>query len=189
MITQDPAERTAIVGSPYLDLGNGSWALGSGGCSSGCVPGGAFAFGRDEVWASVPASVAGARAWTRDVLSRWDLCVLSDDCELCVSELVTNAVKHAPPVDPSVGITVRAWLWTRRALVIEVIDGSPCLPTMPASDVLRPSASNLTHLPCGHRGLLAVGCVADDLVWERREYGKSVWVRFVLGPYGLHGRP
>jgi hypothetical protein len=42
-----------------------------------------------------PESVAVAREFTRVVLSAWGMTAVSDDAELVVSELVTNALRHA----------------------------------------------------------------------------------------------
>jgi len=42
-----------------------------------------------------PESVGVAREFTRVVLSAWGMAAVSDDAELVVSELVTNALRHA----------------------------------------------------------------------------------------------
>lgn len=51
-----------------------------------------------QTLALVASSPALARMSTRTTLSCWSLDDLSDDAELIVSELVTNAVRHARPV-------------------------------------------------------------------------------------------
>ncbi|MET7764821.1 ATP-binding protein [Streptomyces sp. NPDC005336] len=49
----------------------------------------------------VASSVTLARMSTRTTLACWSLDELADDAELIVSELVTNAVRHARPPAPS----------------------------------------------------------------------------------------
>lgn len=49
----------------------------------------------------VASSVALARMSTRTTPACWSLDELADDAELIVSELVTNAVRHARPPAPS----------------------------------------------------------------------------------------
>ncbi|MEU8707297.1 ATP-binding protein [Streptomyces sp. NPDC048565] len=44
-------------------------------------------------------AVGGARRFTRTTLNSWDLCDRFDDVALVVSELVTNALRHALPSD------------------------------------------------------------------------------------------
>ena len=43
-----------------------------------------------------PESVRAAREFTRATLAGWGMAALSDDAELVISELVTNALRHAP---------------------------------------------------------------------------------------------
>jgi anti-sigma regulatory factor (Ser/Thr protein kinase) len=69
-------------------------------------------------------SVRLARQVTRDVLARWRLAYMEDTAVLLVSELVTNAVRHARDthaiaLDLEIGES-----WLR----IEVQDADPCWP-------------------------------------------------------------
>lgn len=81
--------------------------------------------GRVAVWdlPHDPASVSGIRAAVTEQLGRWGLEELVFATELLVSELVTNAIRHA--VGP---IQVR--LLRDRALICEVSDGSSTSPRM-----------------------------------------------------------
>ncbi|PNV35707.1 protein phosphatase [Streptomyces sp. DH-12] len=106
-----------------------------------------------------PAVVADARRSAQDQLSRWGL----DDelvftTELLVSELVTNAVRHASG-------RVRLRLILERTLVCEVLDGGA-------------SAPHLRHpraMDEGGRGLLLVSQLAER--WGTRFVpdGKIIW--------------
>ena len=85
------------------------------------------ALGSDHVasWdlPSDPAFVAQARALATDTLSKWDLEELHFTTELIVSELVTNAIRHA--VGP-----VRLRLIRQSGLICEVSDGSSTSPRL-----------------------------------------------------------
>ncbi|MFD5629842.1 MULTISPECIES: ATP-binding protein [unclassified Streptomyces] len=118
----------------------------------------------------VAGNIAEVRHGARIVLAGW--AVPDDACEtvvLIVSELATNAVRHArvPGRTFDVALTYDE---TGKAVEIEVSDGSPRHP------VVRPFDPDATS----GRGLLLVEALSD--VWEvrDREFGKTVWVR-VLG--------
>ncbi|MGK5632357.1 ATP-binding protein [Streptomyces sp. URMC 123] len=94
-------------------------------------------------------SVKGAREFTRSSLERWDLADHFDSVALVVSELVTNALRHALPREgasdphaqpPGHAPAVRLHLmrWTSR-LVCAVRDPSDESP-LPGPDELRPAA-------------------------------------------------
>lgn len=117
-------------------------------------------------------------------LAEWRLSAVSDDALLCVSELVTNAVRHTAcarhgcPPERLVSVTVRRRGWW--ALVLEVGDDDPCLPR-------RPRECDGEAL--GGRGLVIVGALADRVWWLRTpQGGKSVFVRFELARYGIGER-
>jgi anti-sigma regulatory factor (Ser/Thr protein kinase) len=65
-----------------------------------------------------PESVKAARAWVRQVLDRLDRDDIVDAAELCVSELVTNAILHGTP---PISVRVRG---TRDHPRVEVRDAS-----------------------------------------------------------------
>jgi serine phosphatase RsbU (regulator of sigma subunit)/anti-sigma regulatory factor (Ser/Thr protein kinase) len=68
-----------------------------------------------------PAVVADARKATTEQLSRWGLDELAFTTELVVSELVTNAIRHATG-------PIRLRLITEQALICEVFDGGATAP-------------------------------------------------------------
>ena len=86
-----------------------------------------------------------------------------DDAMLVLSELVSNAVKHASPL-PSGEITVR-WLVRDDALHIEITDGGA---------VTRPHASAAALSSLGGRGLDIVRTVSSQ--WGVTEEADSVTV-------------
>ncbi|GGP96297.1 hypothetical protein GCM10010266_19090 [Streptomyces griseomycini] len=123
--------------------------------------------GRVAVWAlpADPAVVAEARRSATRQLSRWGLDELAFTTELVVSELVTNAIRHA--VGP-----VRLRLIHERSLVCEVFDGGTTTPR-----VRHPRATDE-----GGRGLLLVSQLAQR--WGTRfvAEGKIIWAEQSLSP-------
>jgi anti-sigma regulatory factor (Ser/Thr protein kinase) len=125
----------------------------------------------------------------RIALSGWGLSRLCSDVQLCVSELVGNAVHHSIP-DNFVGrpqaehmlvLTLRAWPgW----LFVGVADEDSSPPTLPIGDAFGPDfAQDLPEapLPDRGRGLHIVRTLSDYLWWvPRDEGGKSVFCRFDL---------
>lgn len=105
-----------------------------------------------------PAVVAEARRTTSRQLARWELDELVFTTELIVSELVTNALRHA-----SGPVTLR--LIRERALVCEVFDGGATAPHL-----RHPRAMDE-----GGRGLLLVSQLAQR--WGTRFVpdGKIIW--------------
>lgn len=115
---------------------------------------------------ALPGAVACARLHTRQVLWEWGLWSFSENAELAVSELVTNAVRASQ----SAGwiLPVRLWLSSDRSrLLIEVEDTSRALPSQTAAgdDDER------------GRGLLIVDAVSAKWGWDIKDDhgGKTVW--------------
>lgn len=73
---------------------------------------------------ALPTSVRAARAFTRAVLDRWQLSALAEDAAEVVSELVTNALRHANWPDPAAPIPLRLQRLGDRVR-IEVDDQDP----------------------------------------------------------------
>lgn len=128
-----------------------------------------------------------ARRTTRETLEEWGLVHLADDVELCVSELVGNAVHHATPDAPlcagerHIAVALRAW---PKWLFVEVSDEDSTPPMLPLGDLPELGESGASPdalLPEAGRGLFIVQSLADAVWWApRRQGGKSVFCRFDL---------
>jgi anti-sigma regulatory factor (Ser/Thr protein kinase) len=104
--------------------------------------------------------VGHARGFAREVLSEWG--VLSDDAELVVGELASNAVLHTD------GNFKLCLCRGEEAVVVEVTDSDPRCPRVELS-YPRPRSG---------RGLLIVEAVSSS--WGSRvtpEGGKTVWAK------------
>ncbi|CAN5160715.1 hypothetical protein BH24ACT10_BH24ACT10_15730 [soil metagenome] len=110
---------------------------------------------------SGPASAAQARAAVAACSVRLGLEEIRDDVVLVVSEMVTNAVRHA---QPPVGLEIEAG---EDDVVIAVCDGSPQTPVARAADVDAE----------GGRGMLLVDLLSDDHGVRVQPPGKTVWAR------------
>ncbi|MEU1852596.1 ATP-binding protein [Streptomyces sp. NPDC019990] len=126
---------------------------------------------------AVDASVPQARHAVRDLLLRQGVPVSDDLAQgllLIVSELVTNAVKHAAVLSPTIAVEVAVEAeWLR----VSVEDDHP----------YRPTALETDHGRTGGRGLLLVrevtreaGGVCD--VEYTASGGKVIWVALPLKP-------
>jgi anti-sigma regulatory factor (Ser/Thr protein kinase) len=112
-----------------------------------------------------PAVVAGARARTAAQLEAWGLGQLTFSTELIVSELLTNAIRHAQPP-----IQVRMIL--DDALSCEVSDGSSTAPQLRRAG----------RYDEGGRGLLLVASLAERWGSRPTRTGKTIWARQPLPP-------
>lgn len=115
-----------------------------------------------------------ARSFVGHTLDQWALPDLAADTKLVVSELVTNAVRHAvEPMRPHVG-AYPLWLGLFRypsRLMCAVSDPSPAPPRQRLAD-----ASDV-----GGRGLLLIGSLTDSWSWETTApQGKTVWAAMHL---------
>jgi anti-sigma regulatory factor (Ser/Thr protein kinase) len=111
-------------------------------------------------------SVRQGRYFARDVLVEWGYERLADDVQLCVSELITNAVRHA-------GTELVLRLLLDAQLTVEVRDAAPELGApapKPADDPLATSG----------RGLHIVAAVSSDWGVTRVAGGKAVWFTLPL---------
>lgn len=115
---------------------------------------------------ALPAAVPCGRLHTRQILWEWGLTRLTQNAELIISELLTNAV-NAANAGASVR-PVRLWLLSDSSqLVIMVWDASPLPP-------VRVTTSEEME---GGRGLMLVGNLARQWSWyaPAQMGGKIVW--------------
>lgn len=112
-----------------------------------------------------PASAAIAREYTASFLSGWGTPESSYDARLVISELVTNAMRHA-------GGVIRLKLVRRgEQLACAVTDSSAAGPVLTAHD----------YFSEGGRGLHLVAALSAHWGWFRlNEHSKLVWA--VLNP-------
>nr|WP_308457926.1 ATP-binding protein [Streptomyces sp. SM11] len=102
------------------------------------------------------------------MLSEWDIIDRSDDALLCLSELATNAIRHAVPQG---GYFLVAASLIDGRLRVEVHDQSGRLP-----HINCPDAEDVSG-----RGLLLVDALADGWgVQPRVPSGKTVWTEFKI---------
>jgi len=125
-----------------------------------------------------PASVALARRFVRITAAMWRLSTDTvSDLELCMSELVTNAVTH------TASGRVHCRLWSARGLlVLEVDDEGPReLPRpAPATDDAADAPDENEH----GRGMLLVESftAAWGSVPRPEQHGKTVWAALLVPP-------
>jgi transcriptional regulator with XRE-family HTH domain/anti-sigma regulatory factor (Ser/Thr protein kinase) len=122
--------------------------------------------------AALPTAPSCARLHTKQVLWEWGLTKLSEDGELVVSELTTNAVR----ITNVRGLLtpIRLWLTNRQPRVlIEVWDGHMKPPAQKALDAdgLPPQGNE------GGRGLFLVSSLCERWGWypDKALAGKVVW--------------
>lgn len=113
-----------------------------------------------------PSAVPCARLHARQLMWEWELAGLSDDIEILVSELLTNAVNASQSLGQL--LPVRLWLLSDRASVLILVwDGDPRPP-------VRVDAGGESE---GGRGLLLVETISDRWDWyvPQDTGGKAVW--------------
>lgn len=130
-------------------------------------------------------AVRGARTFTRTTLAQWGLDDRFDDVALVVSELVTNALRHALPDDcpPAPGeseppVRLHLMRWSTR-LVCAVRDPSE---DRPGGNFAPEATERNCDLESG-RGLFLVDSYSDSWGWHPlagRLTGKVVWALFTL---------
>ncbi|MFF4208507.1 ATP-binding protein [Streptomyces sp. NPDC001796] len=126
-------------------------------------------------------AVREARRFTRATLGQWDVGERFDDVCLVVSELVTNALRHALPAstvcpgEQDAPVRLHLMRWTTR-LVCAVRDPSHDSPVAGDSEDFSAESG---------RGLFLVESFADSWGWHPLAgtlSGKVVWALFRLSP-------
>jgi PAS domain S-box-containing protein len=107
-----------------------------------------------------PAVVADARALAARQLAAWGLEKASFTTELIVSELLTNAIRHAEP-------PIQLRMILDRALNCEVSDGSSTIPHLGCAD----------YYDEGGRGLLIVSKLTERWGTRHTRTGKTIWAQ------------
>jgi PAS domain S-box-containing protein len=107
-----------------------------------------------------PAVVAQARARTVRQLATWGLSELAFTTELLVSELVTNAIRHAQP-------PIQLRLLLDGVLSCEVSDGGSTAPHLRRAD----------RYDEGGRGLMLVAQLAERWGTRHTRTGKTIWAQ------------
>ncbi|MFJ7155116.1 ATP-binding protein [Streptomyces sp. NPDC101118] len=136
-------------------------------------------------------AVRGARSFTRSTLGQWGLDDRFDDVALVVSELVTNALRHALPGSPGgtaeneSHVRLHLMRWSTR-LVCAVRDPSEDSPTGAGDEGFSGFSPERTEENCdleSGRGLFLVDSYSDSWGWHPlagRLTGKVVWALFRL---------
>ncbi|MFI1014158.1 ATP-binding protein [Streptomyces sp. NPDC020965] len=132
-------------------------------------------------------AVRGARHFTRSTLGSWELAERFDDVALVVSELVTNALRHALPDEPAADfqdppVRLHLMRWPGR-LVCAVRDPSPESPGPSFDGDGSPFPDPRGTAESG-RGLFLVDSFSDTWGWHPLAgalHGKVVWALFRLG--------
>jgi anti-sigma regulatory factor (Ser/Thr protein kinase) len=115
---------------------------------------------------ALPGAVPSARLHARQVLWEWRLPACSENAELLVCELMTNAIQASQSAESI--LPVRLWLSSDRSrLLIQVWDSSSHPPTRTDADGDDESG----------RGLLIVEAISTKWGWHPKEDqgGKMVW--------------
>jgi anti-sigma regulatory factor (Ser/Thr protein kinase) len=121
---------------------------------------------------ALAGAVPCARLHARQVVWEWGLTGLSQDIELLVSELITNAVQASQSTRQAA--SVRLWLLSERTRVLILVWDASGRPPV------RMDADQEAE---GGRGLMLVEAISDQWNWysvQDREGGKVVWALSVL---------
>ena len=167
-----PVLRMAAVAS-------GNWPLSArpGGAGWTCYPRLALRTPRPD-----PRSVRAGRDFTIATMRRWGVAERCDDIAVVVSELLTNALRHALPdvgEGPRLGSIRLGLLLPGRGVICAVADPSPELPTPREPGILSE----------GGRGLHLIGGRADTWGCTPPSHaGKDVWAMFSLKHLTAHRR-
>jgi anti-sigma regulatory factor (Ser/Thr protein kinase) len=121
---------------------------------------------RSEVFLSVPEAVGGVRRWLRGALVQWGEGGLVDDASVVVSELATNAIRHA---DSPFRVT---------ATRVEHASGRMVRLAVEDLSVGRPALNEAETEQVGGRGVHLVAQLAARWGVDGHTAGKTVWAEF-----------
>jgi hypothetical protein len=172
---------------PWLEA-----AVQMAGQSCGCLPPAPSVPDGDRgAWATMPRvatrtpapatrSIAAARAFTLRTMERWGVVARGADAAAVVTELMTNALRHALPQLPGESATLPAW-----PIRLGLADPGPyviCAVADPSADVPAPRHAHW-HDEAG-RGLLVVAALSDQWGYcaAPAHRGKVVWAAFATPP-------
>jgi len=114
----------------------------------------------------MPSAASWARRHTADILTRWGIPDLVDDCCIVVSELVSNAVRHAAP-DGTPAVCRLVLKLLAEGVSVEVWDPSP------NGDVCVREADTLSESGRG-LAIAAALCGAPPVTFVVPGVGKAV---------------
>ncbi len=122
------------------------------------------------------SAVPGARDFAVATVHRWGAGERSGDVAVVVSELLTNALRHALPARSPAG--------QRRAIRLALLQPGPCVLCAVADPSRTPPArQEPTALAETGRGLHVVGAFSDSWGYAALgEQGKVVWATFSTVP-------
>lgn len=118
-----------------------------------------------------PQAAGRARAFVRMVAAVWRAARVTEAAELCVSELATNAHRHAAQAEPDAPLELVV-LRRGERLRCEVHDGDPRPPRPRDTDALDEAG----------RGLLLLAATADEHGAHTTPHGKAVWFELTAWP-------
>ncbi len=121
-------------------------------------------------------SVREARDFTRATLRRWGVTDRAEDIVVVVSELLTNAMRHARPE-----LADRGFRWPVR---LDLVQSGPCVLSMVADPSNRPPVPQEAGcLAETGRGLQVIAALSDQWGYTTpSEMGKVVWAMFSTTP-------
>ncbi|MBS2965290.1 ATP-binding protein [Actinocrinis puniceicyclus] len=117
-----------------------------------------------------PQSARAARCFATAALAEWRLSDLSDDVDVVISELITNALLHAradrrAAADAGIRLDLE---YDGGTLICRVADGS----------ALPPAPEQAVDTAESGRGLLLVDALSAAWGWSHEPSGKVVWASF-----------